>query len=108
MSNIINSQINYDSNVVAAQKLKDKKTGSRRNMGLINLPETTYKYSTDDYSREMQEIRKETAYQYYRDEEKLKKQEKFFSLLLAGIYTGITYLIIKNIRIPRKWLNICK
>lgn len=108
MSNIINSQINYDNNPIAAQKLKDKQTGSRKNMGLINLPETTYKYSTDTYSNEMQEIRKEAAYDNYLYEEQQKKQDKFFSILLAGLYSSIAYLVIKNIKIPRNILKFCK
>ena len=108
MSNIINSPINYGNNMIAAQKLNDGRTGSRKNWSLINLPETTYKYSTDEYSNEMEEIRKEAAYESYSDEEKQRKSEKIFSFLLAGIYIGITYLVIKHIKIPRKWLNICK
>ena len=104
MSNIIDSRQNYNSNVIAANKLKDNNTGSRRNLGLINLPETTYKYSTDEYSKEMQALRDEAKYENYLYEERQKKSDKFFSLLFAGIYTGAVYLVLKHIKLPRKWL----
>ena len=104
MSNIYNSLIDTNNNVVAAQKLSDKKTGSRKNLGLINLPATTYTYSSDEYLREMDDIRKLASRDRIKREVREKKAQAFKSLLKSIVYCSFVYIFIKNVKLNKLFI----
>lgn len=101
MSNIISSQNTINNNAIAAQKLSDKKTGSRKDMGLINLPANTYKYSSDEYVKEMEEIRKEASRERIKREQREAKAKKFNSLIKAAAFCSCVYIFIKNVNLNK-------
>lgn len=106
--NRINTQEIADNNIIAAKKLSDRQTGSRENMGLINLPETQYRYSSDEYVKKMQKIKQEAIEEHYVKEDRNKRIKYLLSLISASIFTFLVYLGIKNFNM-KKIINVfCK
>ena len=101
MSTINNSQIYENDNAIAAQKLSSSKTGSRKNMGPIKLPEKIYTPSSDEYVKEMQELRKQAARDRVKREIREEKIKNFQSVIKAVAFCSFVYILIKNINLNK-------
>lgn len=101
MTNIINTQINRDSNIIAAKKLSDKDTGNRNSIGQVRAPSYFPSYSVERAMKEADEFRKSVYLESYKNEQKQKRKQKFSSLIKTFLYVGGVYLVISKINFSK-------
>lgn len=95
MSNIINSHINNDNNLIAAKKISEN-SSTRKPIGPIEAPASIPNFSIYKVIQEKDEFRKNTIAQNYINNEKSKKRKG--NLLKLGIIISAVagYFLLKR------------
>lgn len=99
MNNIINSHSNMNNNALAASKLSNKDTGSRKLIGEVRSPDFFPSYSVEKVLKQQDEFRKSIAIESYKQNEKLKRKNAFVSFIKTVLYVCSIYLIISKVKI---------
>lgn len=102
MSNLLNSQIPLNNNIIAAKTLSDKSTGKRETIGEIRAPEFYPRYSLASALKQHDEFAKSIYKENYKKQKSSERKQSLFSFVKTIGFVGIIYLLISKFRLPKK------
>ncbi len=96
MSNLLNTLNPTDNNAIAARKLKSKKNSS----GILEAPQTLYKYSLTEKMHEYDNFQKEMTVNAEKSLEK-KQRKQSHKGLFVGI-AAVAAMVIASLKLTKK------